>query len=60
MRNCQNQGITLLRNIKRFKGVNKKEKFKGTQKCKLRHFAFYYNNNCPVHKKAKYSASYWP
>ena len=25
----------------------------------LKHFAFYYNDKCPVHKKAKYSASYW-
>ena len=26
----------------------------------LKHFAFYYNNRCPIHEKAKYSTSYWP
>ena len=59
-RNCGNQSAISLRNIKRFKGVNKKEQFKGTQEYKLRHFAFCYNNNCPVHKETKYGASYWP
>ena len=26
----------------------------------MKHFAFYYDDRCPVHKKAKYGASYWP
>ena len=26
----------------------------------MKHFAFYYNDKCPVYEKAKYSASYWP
>ena len=26
----------------------------------LKHFAFCYNDKCPVHKEAKYGASYWP
>ena len=26
----------------------------------LKHFAFYYNNGCPVHEETKYNASYWP
>ena len=59
-RNCGNQSVTLLRNIERFKGTNKKEEeFKGTWKCKLRHFAFYYNDSYPVYKEAKYGVSYW-
>ena len=28
-----------LKSIKRFKGVSKKKEFKGTQKCKIKHFA---------------------
>ena len=51
--------MTLLRNIEKFKRVNKKEEFKGTQECKLRYFAFYYNNDCLIYEKAKYSISYW-
>ena len=26
----------------------------------LKHFAFCYNNKCPVHEEAKYGVSYWP
>ena len=36
------------------------EELKGTQECKIKHFAFCYNNSCPIHKEAKYGASYWP
>ena len=50
----------ILRNIERFKGVDKKEEFKGTQECKLRHFAFCYDNSYPIHKEVKYGTSYWP
>jgi len=48
-----------LRNTERFKGVNKKKEFKGTQKYKLKHCTFYYNNDYPIYKEAKYSTSYW-
>jgi len=36
------------------------EKFKGTRGCTVKHFAFYYDNSCQVHKEAKYGTSYWP
>src|SRR6266705_6268600 len=36
-----------------------KKKLKGVQKCKIKHFAFCYNNDYPLHKKAKYSVGYW-
>ena len=36
------------------------EELKGTRECKIRHFAFCYNNSCLIYKEAKYSASYWP
>ena len=58
-KNCKNQSVTLLRNIKRFKGVNKGEEFKGTWEYKLRHFVFCYNNSYPVYKETKYGISYW-
>src|SRR6266700_880702 len=58
-RNCRNQSATPPGNIKRFKGASEKEEFKGTQECKLRHFAFCYDDSCPIHKEAKYGASYW-
>ena len=51
--------MVLLKNIERFKGASEKKEFKGTWECKLRHFAFYYNNNCLIYEEAKYSASYW-
>ena len=35
------------------------KEIKGTQVCKIRHLAFYYNNDYPIYKKAKYSANYW-
>ena len=33
---------------------------KGIKGCILEHFAFYYDDKCPVYKEAKYGASYWP
>ena len=59
-RSCGNQSVILLRNIERFKGVNEKEQFKGTQECKFWYFAFCYNNNYLIYKEAKYGISYWP
>ena len=41
-----------LNNPKQFK------KLKGTKECAVKHFAFYYNNKCPVYKEAKYGISY--
>jgi len=35
------------------------EELKGTKRYVLKHFAFYYNNKCPVYKEAKYGANYW-
>ena len=42
--------------LQKYKSI---EEFKGTQECKIRHFAFCYNNGYPIHKKAKYNISYW-
>ena len=36
------------------------EELKSIQKYTLKHFTFCYNNAYPIHKEAKYSASYWP
>ena len=47
-----------LKYIKRIKGIESKEEFKGTQKYTVKHFAFYYNNICQIYKEAKYSISY--
>ena len=47
------------KHIKKFKGIESKEEFKGTQEYTVKHFAFYYNNVYQIHKEAKYSASYW-
>ena len=35
-----------------------KEKLKGTKKCIIKSFIFYYNNYCPIHQEAKYGISY--
>jgi len=36
------------------------EELKGIKGCVLKHFAFCYDNRCPVYEKTKYGASYWP
>ena len=36
-----------------------KEKLKGTKKCIIKSFTFYYNNYCLTHQEAKYGVSYW-
>ena len=46
--------------IKKLKGIESKEEFKGTQECIVKYFAFYYNNVCQIYKEAKYSTSHWP
>ena len=43
-----------LSNPKQFKEL------KGTKRCIVKYFAFYYDNRCPVYEKVKYGASYWP
>ena len=48
----------LLKYIKRFKGIESKEEFKGTQEYTVKYFAFCYNDVCQIYKEAKYSASY--
>ena len=35
------------------------EELKGIKGYIVKHFAFYYDNKCPVYKEAKYSTSYW-
>jgi len=36
------------------------KELKGTRGYVLKHFAFYYNDKCPVYEEIKYSISYWP
>ena len=48
----------LLKHNKRYKGIEEKEEFKGTQEYIVKHFTFYYNNAYQIYKEAKYSASY--
>ena len=31
---------------------------KATKECSIKHFAFYYNSTCKVHKDAKYGAKW--
>ena len=49
-----------LKHIKKLKGIESKEEFKGTQEYIVKYFTFCYNNICQIYKKAKYSTSYWP
>ena len=35
------------------------EELKGTQKCKIKHFAFCYDDSYLIYKEAKYRISYW-
>ena len=35
------------------------EELKGTRECKIRHFAFCYNDSCLIYEEAKYGISYW-
>ncbi len=45
--------------IKKLKGIESKEEFKGTREYIIKYFAFCYNSVCQVHEKVKYSISYW-
>ena len=51
--------MALPKYIKKLKGMESKEEFKGTKKCAVKHFAFCYNNAYQIYKEAKYGASYW-
>ena len=42
--------------LQKYKSI---EELKGTQKCKIKYFAFYYDNSCLIYKEAKYGVSYW-
>ncbi len=50
----------LFKHIKRLKGIESKEEFKGIWEYIVKYFAFYYNNACQIYKEAKYGISYWP
>ena len=45
--------MTLPKHIKKLKGTESKEEFKGTQDYAVKYFAFYYNNTCQIYKEAK-------
>jgi len=60
IKNCRSQGIAPLKYTKKLKGIKSKEEIKGTQEYTVKHFTFYSNSIYQIHKKAKYSASYWP
>ena len=59
MRNCKSRKGNVMKGMSMSQKYKSIEELKGTQKCKIRHFAFYYNDSCLIHKKAKYSVSYW-
>ena len=48
----------ILKYNKRYKGIEEKEEFKGTQEYIIKYFTFYYNNVCQIYKETKYSISY--
>jgi len=61
-RDCrQGQSIKAIKGITnpRLSNPKKSKELKGTKKCVVKHFVFYYDDRCPVYKKAKYSANYW-
>ena len=47
-----------LKYIKKLKGIESKEEFKGTKEYVVKYFAFCYNNVYQIYKEAKYSVSY--
>jgi len=50
-RDCQqSQSTRAVKDTTTFKRI---EELKGTKGCIVKHFAFCYNNRCPVYKKAK-------
>jgi len=62
-KNCrQSQSTKAIKGTTNLKLSNPRgsKELKETRGYVVKHFAFYYNNRCPVHKEAKYNASYWP
>ena len=55
-RDCQQDQST--RAVKGMIVPERTEEFKRTKGCAIKHFAFCYNNECQVHKEAKYGISY--
>ena len=47
------------KHIKKLKGIESKEEFKGTKECAVKHFTFCYNDAYQIYKEAKYGISYW-
>jgi len=60
-RNCRTQGPgTVTNQLRETQKPQNTEELKETRGCILKHFAFCYDNRCPVHEETKYNASYWP
>jgi len=58
-RDCRAKGPGIVTN--QLKGTQKPQnigELKRTRGCALKHFAFCYNNRCPVYEETKYNASY--
>ena len=60
-KNCKRKKPGLVTNqLKGTKTPQDTKELKGTKGYMLKHFVFCYDNRCPIHKEAKYGASYWP
>ena len=59
LKNYRSQNTAPPKYIKKLKGIESKEEFKGTKECVVKYFTFCYNNACQIYKEAKYGASYW-
>ena len=60
LRNYRSQNIVPPKYIKKLKGIESKEEFKGTKECAVKYFTFYYNNIYQIYKelqKLKYNAT---
>jgi len=58
-KDCKRKGLKPVTNrLKGTKTPQDTKELKRTKGYAVKHFAFCYNNRCPVHKKAKYGASY--
>jgi len=56
---AKKKGLGLV--INRLRGTKTPQdtkELKKTKRCTVKHFAFYYNNRCPVYKEAKYGTNY--
>ena len=60
-KDCKKQRLDAVTNwLRGTKMPQNTKKIKGIKGCVLKHFAFYYNNRCPVYKETKYGISYQP